>query len=215
VSANNSQASASYRSTWAYRESFHGFATLADPVSNLHGRRPYRPRPIVRNARLMPPVFFFSISLVVNEEVGRELARFDGVDLSPCKWQAVCDLPVDERGVTEMVERFDILNDGFSQWLEGRLRPPDARTARTVYLEVVAPAIETLAGSFACDRQVHVPEVVSAKPRLVPTCARIHELHPVVKAAPAYLLAQPAYSVLEPHVADPELFTVESFDLRN
>lgn len=199
-----------YRSTWPYHDFFHGDC---GPVVNRYGERPYKPLPLIRNANLMPNVFFGGISMVVSEGIARDLGRFDSVDLAPCVWGGVYDLPTDEATVRSLIERFSAFTDEFGEWLNKQTKRPDPKRPLGSYYEVLAPRLESLSELFQCDTLLELPSVPYEKIPPIPTCAKLHELYPMIKRTPYYFCTQPVFQVIEPHVQDTELFRVRRFDL--
>jgi hypothetical protein len=202
----------SYCAKWPYLEFFHG---RAGGVANRYGEKPYRPLPLRRNKRLMPPVFFASISLVVREEIAQQLALFDSVDLNPCKWEKVYDYPADEQGVDELCRQFSIIDDSFTDWLEERYREPDAEVQKVRYFEVMVPRFETVRSAFQCSNPLDLPSPPYETLEPTTTDSKLHKLYPVLTYVQYYLMTSRAFRIMEPHVKDPELFGVYEVDLEN
>jgi hypothetical protein len=199
-----------YKSTWAYREYFHG---AAGAVVNRYGERPYTPLPLIRNVRLMPEVFFAGISLVVGAGVADRLSRFDSVDLNSCEWESVYDQPIDEQGVQSMYQRFSAIGEDYGQWLETQLTPLIANVLSNRYFEVIVPRLEILAPRFPRHVQFELASPIYQKLPPLWTCAALHRIYPVVKVSPHYLFETAAFEVIEPFVRERELFTVQCIDI--
>src|SRR5690242_8031717 len=86
-----------YRATWPFHLFYHG--DVIKPVLNCYGQRPYQPTPLAKNTRLLAEVTFPSVCMVVSEAIADHLRRFAEVELVPCVWDLVCDLPVDEQAI--------------------------------------------------------------------------------------------------------------------
>lgn len=199
------------RFNWPFREFFHG----ADrPVANIFGKRPYKPLPLIRNVRLMPQVFFPSVRMVAGRGVAEGLARFDGVDLNNCTWDAIYDLPIDEASMLRLRERFSVLGSEYGDWLETQLATPPAAVQLPDYFEIITPAHQQVAAAFQCLDAIDLPSPAYERLPTIHTCAKLHELYPVVTVLPHYLFSEESWPVVQPHVNDLDLFTVRSFELK-
>lgn len=199
-----------YRATWVYRDFFQG---TAGAVVNRYGERPYEPLPLLRNLRLMPPVFFADISLVVNDNVAKQLSQAKNVDLSPCVWEGIYDHPVDEAGVREMLRRFSPLLDDHGIWLQSQYRPPTNPESLPQYFEVIAPRLAKLQSQFVSTAKLELPSPMYETLEPLEVCAALFQEYPIVKATPYYLFTDAVFEAIREHVSDEELFVVRSFDI--
>ena len=199
-----------YRNLWPYRDFFHGGDSPA--AINRYGERPYKPLHLVRNVRLMPPVFFPTIYMVVSEQVAAGLRGFERVDLVPCVWEKVYDYPVDEQHVTELYNNLSHMNEDFSEWVEKRVRLPGPGLNDVKYFAVIAPQLEKLTGQFECKIKLELPRTPGHDGSAM-TSFGLHKDYPIVQFGSHYLCTDPVYQVLEPYVADPDMFGRYCFDV--
>lgn len=204
-----SQNDRSYRFTWPYREAFHGKDGC---VVNRYGELPYQPLPIIRNLRIMPPVCFPSIKMIVNDAIAGQLDKLNGVHLNKCVWQSVYDYPVDELAAHGLADRFSVFDDGYDKWLDRLLQAPSPEMHLPTYYELLAPSHESLQKDFLCDSVLELPPAYGEISR-VHTNSLLHSRFPVTRVAPYYLFSDAAWRAMAPHVTDSDLFTVRSFDL--
>lgn len=208
-SVRNTNPVKSHRRTWAYREMFHGSSTA---TVNRYGERPYQPRGLRHNIRILPPVFFPGISMVVNEENARDLKWVAGVDLNACSWESLYDLPVDEDAMWAMVSEFSAFDDSFSFWLARVSRPPRRGEQLPQFREVIAHPHAPLQKHFATNRTLHFPFTIE-ETEPVETCVELHQKYPITRHPPFYLIAESVFSRLARDVADEDLFTLVEYSV--
>lgn len=204
-----------FRSTWAYREYFHGdcsfLATKA--VCNVYGEKPYKPLRLVRNEELNPPVFVAGVSLIAEQSVAAALGRDTNVDLVDCVWDGVYRLPATRESVLGLVHHFSVMTDDFYEWLRPQVRRKPDRSGRPSYVEILAPRHASLIANYPLDAVLDLPSPAYTTLEPIRTGRRLHEAHPIVEASPYYLISERAFDVLAPHVADSELFMLRTFDV--
>src|SRR4051812_47767766 len=107
--------SGEYKQLWPYGELFHGDGGLVSSkaVVNRYGHRPYDPFPVVRNIRVLPEVFFASISMLVGANVAKQLKGTPHLELNCCMWESVYDLALDEKSVRNLYEQFSVFTEDF------------------------------------------------------------------------------------------------------
>jgi hypothetical protein len=199
-----------YPNLWPYDVFFHG-GSRHD--MNWYGERPYDSPELVRNIRLMPPIFFAGISMAVNAPVADQLRSFNFIDLQPCKWKKIYDYPIDEQHVRDLMARFSILPDGFEEWLETLMEAPDERVRDIAYFQVIVPLLERISSEFTCDVEIKLPDPAYDEIPPVRTCIALHNKFPIVRIPPYYLATEAVFHVLSPNMSDKAMFRVHPFDI--
>jgi cell fate (sporulation/competence/biofilm development) regulator YlbF (YheA/YmcA/DUF963 family) len=199
-----------YRYTWPYRTFFH--RDHDPPVINRYGERPYKSLHLVRNVRLMPPVFITGVHIVLAEHLAGRLGVFNHVDLNPCVWENVYDYPVDEQHIVDLYNRFSALTEDFGEWLKERMHPPGPGLTGIKYLEMIVPVIQDVAQEFDCRTKLELPDFDEDESPVM-TCAELHGRYAIVKVDSYYLCTEPAYRLLKPYVNDPAMFSLYTIEV--